>query len=129
MSGKRIKEIRELMKMTQSDFGEKLGFNWCKIKDLETGRLKVTSEIALLIEKIFSVNFRWLLTGEGPMFITELKDQDRLVNIPDPTGDLAAAVRLLAEMPENKRRDCLSYIQEKKLLLDLQREIEKIKAG
>ena len=42
--------------MTQSEFSKKLGFSWSKIKDLESGKLNTTAEIALLIEKIYSVN-------------------------------------------------------------------------
>lgn len=126
-TGERIKKIRELFRMTQTEFGEKLGFKWTKIKDLESGKLHTTAEIALLIEKIYSVDLRWLLTGEGAMFRSG--SQDRLVNIPDPSGDLSAAVKLLAEMPEEYRKDCLHFIQDKKFLLDLLHRVEKLENG
>ena len=126
MNGKRIKEIRELFKMTQAEFGEKLGFNWCKIKDLETGRLKLTSEIALLLEKNFSVDLHWLLTGEGTMFRSG--SQDRLVNIPDPNGNLSTALKMLSELPEEKQKDCLNFIWDKKLISDLKNEVDELRS-
>ena len=123
----RLKLLRKKLSLTQQEFSEMLGISQNFLSMIEQGKSKISAELCLSLSKI-NVNLDWLITGQGEMFKT-LPSEDRLVNIPDPTGDLAAAVRLLAEMPENKRRDCLSYIQEKKLLLDLQREIEKIKAG
>lgn len=126
MNGKRIKEIRELFKMTQAEFGKKLGFNWCKIKDLETGRLKLTSEIALLLEKNFSVDLHWLLTGEGTMF--KSGSQDRLVNIPDPNGNLSTALKMLSELPEEQQKDCFNFIWDKKLISDLKNEVDELRS-
>lgn len=126
MNGKRIKEIRELFKMTQAEFGEKLGFNWCKIKDLETGRLKLTSEIALLLEKNFSVDLHWLLTGEGTMFRSG--SHDRLLNIPDPNGNLSAALKLLSGLPEEQQKDCFNFIWDKKLIFDLKNEVDELRS-
>ncbi|MBP5202267.1 helix-turn-helix transcriptional regulator [bacterium] len=123
-TGERIKKIRELFRMTQTEFGEKLGFKWTKIKDLESGKLHTTAEIALLIEKIYSIDLRWLLTGEGPMLRSD--SQDRLVNIPDPHGTLSSALKLLSALPEERQNDCLHYIQDKCLLLDLLRRVEKL---
>lgn len=71
--GKRIKKIREeLLDLTQEGFGEPLGFKWYKVKDIESGKIKVSPEIATLIENIYSFKFEWLLTGKGPMKKEEL---------------------------------------------------------
>lgn len=125
-TGERIKKIRELFKMTQTEFGEKLGFKWTKIKDLESGKLHTTAEIALLIEKIYSVDLRWLLTGEGVMFRSG--SQDRLVNIPDPNGNLSTALKMLSELPEEKQKDCLNFIWDKKLISDLKNEVDELRS-
>lgn len=39
---------------------------WYKVKDLESGRLKVTEEIAKKINREFGFNYRWVLLGEEP---------------------------------------------------------------
>jgi transcriptional regulator with XRE-family HTH domain len=67
LPGERIKKVREILGLTQEAFGERLGFKQAKIKDIETGKQKVTPEIALDIERKFHYSFRWLLTGEGDM--------------------------------------------------------------
>lgn len=62
----RIREIRKSLDMTQVNFALRLGMNGHKIRDLESGRLKVTEEIAKSINREFDVNYRWVLNGEEP---------------------------------------------------------------
>jgi transcriptional regulator with XRE-family HTH domain len=68
-AGSRLKQVRQDLGLTQKDFAEKLGFKWYKIKDMESGKQNITYDIAKLIEKIFSINHDWLLTGEGEMYV------------------------------------------------------------
>ncbi|QEM66713.1 helix-turn-helix transcriptional regulator [Geobacter sp. FeAm09] len=65
--GERLKIVREGLSLTQGQLGESLGFKWTKVKDIELGKQRLTPEAALAIEKIYSVNFKWLLVGEGNM--------------------------------------------------------------
>jgi len=69
MGGNRLKEIRKLLKLTQSELGEKLGIPWSRIKDMESGKQKISPEFASSIEEIFSISGWWLLTGKGEMLI------------------------------------------------------------
>ena len=64
-SAQRLKSVREYYKLTQSDFGDKIGLSWFQVRDLESGKKKLTPELAYEIERKYSVDFRWLLTGEG----------------------------------------------------------------
>jgi transcriptional regulator with XRE-family HTH domain len=59
----RLKQVRDKTGLTQSEFGQYLGLSQGNIKDIEIGRKKVTPEIALEIESIYGVDFKWLLTG------------------------------------------------------------------
>jgi len=68
---KRFKKARENLGLTQHELAEKLGFKQFKIKDIETEKQKVSPEIAEDIERIFSINGWWLLTGKGDMFLRE----------------------------------------------------------
>jgi len=68
-SGMRLKAARNKLGLSQREFGERLGLKWHQIKDMEAGKLLIRPETALKIEKTFSINLRWLLTGEGEMFI------------------------------------------------------------
>jgi phage repressor protein C with HTH and peptisase S24 domain len=71
MGGSRLKEIRKKLNLTQSEIGDKLGIPWSRIKDMESGKQKVSPELAELIEDKFSINGWWLLTGKGEMLIGE----------------------------------------------------------
>lgn len=62
----RIRDVRKSLNMTQTEFGQKLGMKWFKIKDLELGRLTVTEDIAKKINGEFHINYRWILYGEKP---------------------------------------------------------------
>lgn len=65
----RFKEARSYTTLTQKELGEKLGFQWHKIKDIEAGKLKVTPDIAEYLENYYSISGWWLLTGKGEMLI------------------------------------------------------------
>jgi len=64
--GKRLKEARKTIRLTQAEFAERLGIKWFKVKDLESGRLKVTEELARKIHREFGINYKWVLFGEEP---------------------------------------------------------------
>lgn len=67
-AGQRLKETRLKLGLTQQELGDTLGFPWHKIKDIETGRLKLSAEIASLIGEKYSIDGWWLLTGKGSMY-------------------------------------------------------------
>jgi phage repressor protein C with HTH and peptisase S24 domain len=75
----RVKNIRELLNMTQGSFGEPLGFKWYKVKDIEAGKIKVSPAVATKIDNIYSFRFEWILTGEGPM-----RKDERLADTTSP---------------------------------------------
>jgi transcriptional regulator with XRE-family HTH domain len=70
----RLKQAREQLGITQEKFAIPLGLQGNNVKDIEIGRKNIMPELALLIEKIHGINFRWLLTGGGEMFL--LKEED-----------------------------------------------------
>ncbi len=68
--GPRLRELRKLhLGLTQKALAARLGSEWHRIKDLETGKVKKLSlELARALEKEFGVSIEWLLTGSGPVF-------------------------------------------------------------
>lgn len=67
----RFKKAREYLGLTQLELADKFGFKQYKIKDIETEKQKVSPEIAEGIEKLFSINGWWLLTGKGTMLLKD----------------------------------------------------------
>lgn len=67
----RIKAIRKYLKLTQTQFGERIGIKQNTIAAYESG-IRIPSEAAIVsICREFNVNRHWLETGEGEMFNLE----------------------------------------------------------
>lgn len=73
--GDRVKEIRKSLELTLEKFGEKLGVKKNAISQIETGRNSLTDQMAKAICREFDVDYIWLTTGEGNMFL-ELPEED-----------------------------------------------------
>ena len=69
----RVKELHQTLKMTQTEFGEKLGVSKGVIVNLELSRVEVKDLMINLICRTFKVNTLWLEKGEGEMF-TDVSD-------------------------------------------------------
>jgi len=67
----RLKFIRnEQGRISQQKLADSLGIASHKIKDIEVGKTKISTELALLIEDKFHYDFKWILTGdEGHPYI------------------------------------------------------------
>jgi len=109
----RLKFIRnEQGRISQQKLADSLGIASHKIKDIEVGKTKISTELALLIEDKFHYDFKWILTGdEGHPYIKggppELGGQ-----VHEPTqpyghqyGDTPEVAELLAMTREIVRSD------------------------
>lgn len=69
----RIKKLRKQhLKMTQEEFGQRLGVTRDTIGNIELNRLARPDQKLSLIKlmcKEFNVNEEWILNGSGPMFV------------------------------------------------------------
>lgn len=67
--GERIKEIRKSLGLTLEKFGEKIGMKKNSVSQLENGKNSVTEQVIKSICREYSVDYVWLTTGDGEMFI------------------------------------------------------------
>ena len=67
--GERVREIRKSLGLTLEKFGEKLGVKKNAISQIETGRNSLTDQMTKSICREFGVDYIFLTTGEGEMFI------------------------------------------------------------
>ena len=65
----RVKEVRKTLGLTLEKFGEKLGVTKTAISRLEKGERSLTEQMTKSICREFSVDYMWLTTGEGEMFV------------------------------------------------------------
>lgn len=118
--GKRLKQVRDILKLTQTQLGEHFGFKGTKIKDIEIGKQKLTPEIALEIEKKFSISFEWLLNGRGDITTNQVHQTTGYNNYEKALDPITAKITvMLTDMSEEQRRDILRYTEERKLLAEM----------
>lgn len=67
--GERIREVRKSLELTLEKFGERLGVKKNAISALENGRNSLTDQMTKAICREFHVDYIWLTTGEGEMFV------------------------------------------------------------
>lgn len=114
----RVKEIRKSLNMTQAEFAERLGMKWYKIKDLESGRLKITEDIARKMNHCCGISYKWVLWGEEPKMLP-FQDGDIIATIDtgqfidmydaDMSNKLTQAI---AQINTTQSTDSLSVIDE-----------------
>lgn len=67
--GERVREIRKKLGLTLEKFGERLGVGKTAISNIETGNRNLTEQMTKSICREFSIDYIWLTTGEGNMFV------------------------------------------------------------
>ena len=67
--GERIREVRKTLGLTLEKFGEKIGMKKNSVSQIENGKNSVTEQVIKSICREFNVDYIWLTTGDGEMFI------------------------------------------------------------
>lgn len=67
--GERIREARKALGLTLEKFGEKIGMKKNSVSQLENGKNSVTEQVVKAICREYNVDYMWLTTGDGEMFI------------------------------------------------------------
>jgi hypothetical protein len=65
----RVKEVRKTLGLTLEKFGDRLGIKKAAVSKIEKGENSLTDANIKAICREFSVDYMWLTTGEGEMFI------------------------------------------------------------
>lgn len=123
---KRFKEIRLKNEMSQEKFGEKIGIeSRAHISALENGARNITDRIIKDVCREFSVNEKWLRTGEGDMYqrkhdetaaiVSELLDEN------NPFYDLILSITKTYQKLDPKSQTALKSLS-KELLDNLRKE-------
>lgn len=67
--GERIREVRNTLGLTLEKFGDRLGVTKVAISNIEKGNRNLTEQMTKAICREFNVEYMWLTTGDGEMFI------------------------------------------------------------
>ena len=106
---KRITEVRTLLKLSQKDFGVKLGVSRDVIANIEYNRVVPQKLFIQHLCTTFSINKDWLATGVGDVFIYD--------NV-----NLSEAIRMFESLNPDLQECALKQI---KSLLELQKKQNK----
>lgn len=68
MVNERIRELRKILDLNQTEFGTRIGIKQGSIAAYESGVRTPMDTVILSICREFNVNETWLRTGEGEMF-------------------------------------------------------------
>lgn len=77
MSNK-IKTVREALKLSQREFGERLGVSRDVISNIEYNRVQPKELLIRHMCELYNINKLWLETGEGEMFNDNSSETDKL---------------------------------------------------
>ena len=64
----RIKQLRKELKLSQDEFGKRIGVGKSAVSLLESGRNNLTEQMIKSICREYNVDYFWLTTGQGEMF-------------------------------------------------------------
>ena len=109
----RIKILRKILKMTQEEFGKRLGVTRDTIGNIELNRLARPDQKLSLIKlmcKEFNVNEDWILDGIEPMFVQPSTfSLDRFVEERGMNEQELRILKLYFSIDPQKRRDAINY--------------------
>lgn len=72
----RLKELRKMLNMKQSDFATALSISQGHLSDIENNRKEVSDRVISICSLKFNVNEEWLRTGSGEIFNPISEDEE-----------------------------------------------------
>lgn len=67
--GERVKEVRKTLGLTLEKFGERIGLKKSAVSLIESGKNSLTDANVKAICREYNVDYMWLTSGDGEMFI------------------------------------------------------------
>lgn len=108
----RIKDVRKYYKLTQTQFGERIGMKGNSITSYETGVRIPTRAVICSICREFGVRRAWLENGEGEMFApSNPQTLDRIAKRYSESQTFRAMLDVYAQMDEEGQEAVERYIE------------------
>ena len=92
----RIKEVRKLLHLTQTEFGQRIGLSRDMMANIEGDRIEIKDIVVKSICREFKVNYDWIVNGTGEMFQDDDSDAQAIVDSV-MTGDNDFAKKILVK--------------------------------
>ncbi len=72
----RLKEAREALGLKQRELAKSLSMYPSSYNQIESGRNNVSPRVLALLRLLWDINDRWLVTGEGNMFLPKKESKE-----------------------------------------------------
>lgn len=114
--GNRIKELRQVLGLTQQEFADRIGVKRGAIANYEIGRNASDTAVALICRE-FGVSEHWLRTGEGEMFV-QISRSDEVMDfvgramIVEESNFKQRFLLALARLPEERWKDIEDFARQ-----------------
>lgn len=114
-AGERIKKIRRLKGLTQTDIQKATGISSGNLSDIENGKVMPSSSTLISLSRELGVSIDWILTGEDWISIGESKSFDPNESIPPEGIELLSKFLQLTERERAKIEGMIElYLSERK---------------
>ena len=121
----RIKQLRKLKGLNQTEFGAKIGLSQKAVANIETGATSITQRNFDAICREFSVNPDWLRDGVGEMFVETREELIQSVaGEYELTPDETSLLRTFLDLEPQYRRGVLEWAKNFATALAAQQGIE-----
>jgi len=98
--GKRIKQAREVLGISQTDIAKALGIEPSFLSNIESGKRNLSNRVTGILVYQYGISIDWLLSGNGEMFIANSKSREKLLDIIDKSGIKQLPVYSESNLPE-----------------------------
>lgn len=107
----RLYHLRKLLKLSQEDFGKRLGVTGASISRLEKGERNITEQMILSTCREYNINEAWLRDGKGEMFLPIGDEVSLLSDVSIPIHDLILdIVTSFNELDDNEKTVICDYV-------------------
>lgn len=122
-TNERVREIRELNKMNQTDFGKKINISRSQVAAIENNLRALTDRTINDICREFNVNENWLRTGEGEMFNNNPISLDEYAKKNDLTEIEIELIKIAMSIPKEHRKRIILQMKEVLAQLDTKEDL------
>lgn len=106
-----IKTLRKTLKLSQRDFGYKIGISDTAVSKLESGERNPSEQTLKSICREFNVHYLWLTEGEGDMFKSSKPLLEKLKETYDLDNAAVTIIKKFVELPKDKQNVITDFIK------------------
>lgn len=105
----RLRELRNALKLTQTEFAKRIGIGASAISEIEKGRNTLSGRNIAAICRVFNVSEDWLRYNKGEMFAEPKDGLEKLREEYDLNDGDIALIKSFLELPAEMRQMVLAF--------------------